>query len=328
MGAFSVSWAAGVAVEGFDESGISAAAQLAAESDIAIVVVGDTAEGVGYDGGASCGEGADRPSLDLPGAQLDLLAAVIATGTPTVVVLVHGRPVTFGTDYGGSNTSKFTLGGAVAPLNERAAAVIAAWRPGCEGGNGLWDILTGAVSPSGRLAQNWPVSVGGAHLGGINPYFQKWCSEECGGFTLGTPYAPLYPFGFGLDYLQVSYGQSSAVVDATNLFVNLTVQVTNADQVRAGDKVVQVYFSQAVSRYVRYRRMLAGFVRVALPVDGSVSASVAVKWRDLSYWDPRAQVMVLEAGSYTFFVCHSSSSADCPSENTHTVVIPTTTTFP
>lgn len=78
-----------------------------------------------YDGAASTGEGADRASTDLAGVQLDLLDAVIGTGVPTVVVLVHGRPVSFGEDHGGAVTSKF---GSV-PLYMRAAAVVAAWRP-------------------------------------------------------------------------------------------------------------------------------------------------------------------------------------------------------
>ena len=98
-----------------------------------------------YDGSASCGEGADRPSLDLPGVQLDLLEAVLATGTPTVVVLVHGRPATFGADSGGAVTSKF----GPTPLTSRMGALVAAWRPGVEGGNALWSLITGAVPQKG-----------------------------------------------------------------------------------------------------------------------------------------------------------------------------------
>jgi beta-glucosidase len=162
---FTVSWAAGVDQQNFDTSGIPAAAALAADSDVAIVVLGDGGESVGYDSSVSCGEGADRPSLDLPGVQLDLLAAVIATGKPAIVVLNHGRPVTFGSDYGGSIVSKFGPG-----LDKQAAAVLAAFRSGCEGGNAIWDVLSGNTSPSGRLPQSWPISVGAVRMPGISPW--------------------------------------------------------------------------------------------------------------------------------------------------------------
>ena len=200
---FNVSYTAGVAVQSTDTAGVQAAVEAAKAADVAVVVVGDTAEGVGYDGGASCGEGADRPSLDLAGVQLDLVSAVIASGTPVIVVLIHGRPVTFGEDYGGAVTSKF---GSV-PLTSRMAGLVAAWRPGVEGGTALWSLLTGAESFSGRLAQSWPRSVGAVHFGGMSPWYQKACSEECPGFTMDLvtaggsldPTAPAFPFGYGLD---------------------------------------------------------------------------------------------------------------------------------
>ena len=99
-GAFEVTWAQGVLQSGFDTSGVGAAAGAAASADLAIVVLGDSGEAVGFDTSVSCGEGADRPSLDLPGAQLELLAALLDTGTPVALVLTHGRPVTFGSCVG------------------------------------------------------------------------------------------------------------------------------------------------------------------------------------------------------------------------------------
>lgn len=325
-GALNVSWAAGVDARGYNTSGIAAAAALAAAADVAVVVLGDGGESVGYDSSVSCGEGADRPSLDVPGAQLDLLEAVVATGTPTVLVLNSGRPVTFGADYGGSLVSKFTAGGAP-PLDKRAAAVLAAFRPGCEGGGALWDVLTGAVSPSGRLPQSWPVAVGGARMPGINPWYLKFSTQGGSGFTLDTPFAPNYAFGHGLDYLQVTVSASAAVVDAAAMRVNVSVALANAAP-RAGKYVVQVYFSQAASRYARFQRMLAGFAKVAVPAGprGEASALVSVPFADLAQWDPAGQTMLLEEGAYTFSVCASSAEATCGKADVHEVVIPATYT--
>jgi beta-xylosidase len=325
-GALNVTWAAGVDARGPDTSGIAPAAALAAAADVAVVVLGDGGESVGYDSSVSCGEGADRPSLDVPGVQLDLLEAVLATGTPTVVVLNHGRPVTFGTDYGGSLVSKFTAGGAP-PLDKRAAAVLAAFRSGCEGGGAIWDVLTGAVSPSGRLPQSWPVAVGGARMPGINPWYLKFSTQGGSAFTLGTPFAPNYYFGHGLDYLSVTVAASSAVVDAAAMRVNVTVSLANAAP-RAGKYVVQVYFSQARSRYARFQRMLAGFTKVAVPAGpgGAAAATVSVPFADLAHWDPVGQTMFLEQGDYTFSVCASSAEATCNKADAHAVVIPQTYT--
>ena len=130
---------------------------------------------------------------------------------------------------------------------------------------------------------------------------------------------------FGLDYLGVSYGASSAVVDASNLCVNVSVALSNSAPV-AGLYVVQVYFSQSLSRYARFQRMLAGFAKVAVPAGpgGAAQASVSIPYTDMAHWDPIGQQMFLEAGEYTITVCTSSDEATCAKANTHSIVVPQT----
>ena len=129
---------------------IPAAVAAAAAADVAIVAVGDSL--------ASCGEWADRDSLDLPGGQLALLAALANTSTPLVVVLINGRAASFGP--GNALLGKF-------------AAVLEAWRPGEEGAQALLDIVRGAVVPSGKLANQWA-----QHVGQMGSGAQPWLARR------------------------------------------------------------------------------------------------------------------------------------------------------
>ena len=330
QGKLKVTYSPGVVVQSVDTSGIAKAADSARAADLAIVVVGDTAEGVGYDGSASTGEGADRPSIALAGVQLDLINEIIATGTPTVIVLVHGRPASFGEDEGGAITSKF---GRV-PLYMQAGAVVAAFRPGVEGGNAIWSLLTGEESFSGRLAQAWPHSAGAAHYGGISPWFEKVCSEECPGLTMDihagmphglslNPTSPAFPFGYGLDYLSVSLLNATVSLNAgyramrtatDDAPITVHVKLHNAAS-RGGSKVVQVYFTPPVSpsRLTRYHHMLGGFAKVPIDAGGDAAVDIPIPARNLAHWVPAESARgesraghTVDAGEYTVYVCHDS----------------------
>ena len=149
---------AGASPDNSNASGIAAAVAAARAADVVVAALGDSLK--------TCGEWGDRDSLDLPGAQLQLLEALLDTGVPVVLVLVNGRAASFG------------------PANAllyRCAAVLEAWRPGEMGAKAIVDILSGAVNPSGKLASQWAQHVG--QLGsGAQPWLQrrvaKWVANE------------------------------------------------------------------------------------------------------------------------------------------------------
>ena len=153
----------------------------------------------------------------------------------------------------------------------------------------------------------------------MSPWYAKACSEECPGFTLNMktegsdsldPTSPLFPFGFGLDYLNISYGSSTVQLSPDASTVSVTVEVISANG-NSGSKVVQVYFSPPPSRVTRYKKMLAGFTKVAVPAHGSTQAVVEFKTTVLGHWDPRLSKHVVDPGKYLAGVCHDSTSARC-----------------
>jgi beta-glucosidase len=178
---------------------IAAAVALHEASDATVLAVGDsTANSAGFSH-ESCGEGADRSSLDLFGQQMQLLEALAASNatTPLIVVLIHGRPVTFGNGANSLDAKADPL--ARNYLLSRADALLAAWRPGEEGGSGIANILWGDVNPSGKLTQAWLSSGSDVHGPG-NPWFQPFQAD---GGTKPNPNkdgysSVLFPFGFGL----------------------------------------------------------------------------------------------------------------------------------
>ena len=195
------------------------AVSLAAESDVAVVVVGTNEEVES--------EGFDRTSLALPGRQDELVSAVAAINPRTVVVVNSGAPV-------------------LLPWANDVAAVLVSWFPGQEFGNALADVLTGAVEPGGRLPVTWPASEEG--LPPVTPVNGELPYDE--GLLIGyrwylaTDRTPAFPFGYGLGYTTWAY-EDMAVNGNT-----VTVTVRNSGT-RAGREVVQVYASRADSRVQR-----------------------------------------------------------------------------
>ncbi len=231
-----------------DESGIAAAADLASSADLAVVAVGDIS---GLFGAGTSGEGCDAPDLALPGAQGALVDAVLDTGTPTVIVMITGRPY------------------AVGDRADRAAAVVQAFLPGEEGGPAMAGILSGAVNPSGRLPVGLPRHAGGQPGTYLTPPLGSW-SE---GVSNLDP-RPAFPFGHGLSYTTFEHTDlrlsNSRIASDGEVVVSSTV--TNTGD-RAGAEVVQLYVHDLVAQVVQPIKRLAGFVKVDLAPGESCTVS-------------------------------------------------------
>ena len=234
-----ISHQAGVPVKVFDTSGIAAAKQVVDGAEMAVIVVGDRA---GLFGEGTSGEGNDVKDLRLPGAQQDLLDACLESNTPCIVISVSGRPYYLG------------------PKIDSAAAVIQAFMPGQEGAAALADVMTGVVSPSGKL----PVQIPDTTSGQPSTYLEP----KYGMSGLGmSPVDAIvkYPFGHGLSYSEFEYSdfQLSANSVAAKDAVSLSLKIKNVGSVKAAD-VVQVYFEDPVATVARPVTQLVDFQKVEL----------------------------------------------------------------
>ncbi|WP_447913505.1 beta-xylosidase/alpha-l-arabinosidase [Microbacterium phyllosphaerae] len=254
----------GCDVEGADRSGIPAAVDAAERADVAIVVVGDRA---GLFGRGTVGEGNDVDDLELPGIQRELVEAVVATGTPVILITMTGRPyvldwalppraVAAGTTTG-LGVVDATAASAPAPAGI-PAALLQTFFPGEEGAPALAGLLSGRVTPSGRLPVSLPRSAG------AQPY--SYLHPVLGGRTDVTSAdpTPARPFGFGLSYTTFEHDglEAPATVAAGETF-RATVRVRNTGGVEATD-VVQLYAHDEVASVTRPVAQLLDFRRLTL----------------------------------------------------------------
>jgi len=273
-----VGYAKGCDVKGDSTAGFAEAVNLARSSDVAVVFVGELAEMVG--------EAASRASLDLPGRQLELVQKIQATGKPTIVVLVNGRPLSIGW------------------IVENAPAILESWMGGTESGNAIADILFGDVNPGAKLPVTFPRSVGqvpiyynhmntGRPPAAENRYTSKYYD---------VPWTPLFPFGYGLSYttfkisnLQLSAPRISAIGKLT-----VSAEVENTGR-RAGDEVVQLYIRDTVASMTRPVKELKGFQRVTLQPGGKRRVEFVLGPEQLGFWN-REMRYVVEPGEFRVMV--------------------------
>jgi beta-glucosidase-like glycosyl hydrolase len=280
----------GCEVMGDDRSAIAAAVAAAREADLALVVVGDRA---GHFKLGTVGEGTDTADLSLPGRQDELVEAVIATGTPTVVVLLNGRP--------------FALGAIAA----RAAAIVEAWFPGQAGADAVVDVLFGDAEPGGRSTVTF------SRRAGAQPVFYNH-KPLATGFPEQDDYGAVFPFGHGLTYTTFEYGQLELSGETVPIAGEITVActVTNVGR-RPGDEVVQLYVRDPVASVTRPVLELKGFVRVSIEPAEQRRIEFTMSCDLLSFTGPDLR-RIVEPG--TIEVKVGSSSADIHLEGTIDVV--------
>ena len=260
---------------------IPEAVAAARAADVAVVCVGDLS-GIFQTG--TVGEGSDVDSLALPGVQQQLLEAVVATGTPTVVVITSGRP--------------YTLGG----LEDRVAAQVMAFFGGEQGGTALAEVLAGVVEPSGRLTLSVPHSAGAA------PYFYNH-KFKSSGTPVAVHFGSRYPFGHGLAYTGFAFedltlGASEVASENGEIRVGFTLRNTGD---RPGVAVPQLYVRDCLSSVVRPVKELKAFTRVPLGPGEARRVTFTVPTDMLAFTGPEG-VRVVEPGAHELMV--GASSAD------------------
>ena len=257
-----------------EQGQIDEAVEAAKNSEIAIVVLGDSSKTVG--------ESASRTSLDLPGRQLELVRAVYAVGKPVIVVLLNGRPISINW------------------VNKYVPGIIEGWFPGAQGGTAIAEVLFGDYNPGGKLTMTFPKTAGQIPYNFPTKPSAQWEGEK------SRVNGALYYFGYGLSYTTFAY--SNLRVTPTqqkasgNVSVSVDVQNTGT---REGTEIVQLYTRDLVSSVTTYEKNLRGFQRVFLKQGETKTITFTLTPADLSLWD-REMKFVVEPGMFRVMIGASS----------------------
>ncbi|MBO5813643.1 MAG: glycoside hydrolase family 3 C-terminal domain-containing protein [Alistipes sp.] len=247
-------------------------------------------------------ENSDR-TFELPNGQLDYLNMVLKYNNNVVVVLNGGGAIE------------------MAPWMSKVKAILMAWYPGQQGGLAISEIITGKISPSGKLpisietklednpcSANYHENVDRIRSKKINPHARVEYRE---GLFVGyrgyekSGVKPLFPFGFGLSYTTFDYSNIKIAKDGKEFVVSFDVK--NTGKV-AGAEVAQVYVGDDECRLVRPAKELKGFEKVMLQPGETKSLSVRLGDEAFRFYDPILREWVVEPGTFTVHV--GASSAD------------------
>ncbi len=261
-----------------DELVLDAAVRLARLADHAVVVVGDHIY--------LTGEARSTATLELVGGQASLLDAVIATGTPTTVVVISGKPLV------------------LPPCVQRAGAVIQAFSPGMQGGRAIAELLLGLIEPSGRL----PISIP-RHAGQL-PVFYNTVRGQHGDRYADLTQEPQFAFGEGLSYTDIQYGDLELHTPTVGRSgtIRASVTLTNAGD-RPAVETVQVYVRDLVTSVTWADRELKTFSQIHLDPGDVTTVDLAVPAHSCSIVTADGR-RVVEPGTFELLVGHSSRLCD------------------
>ena len=283
-----------------DTEGFGEAIEAAAQADAVVVFVGEES--------ILSGEAHSRANIDLPGSQIELLHRLHESGKPVIAVILAGRPLT------------------VQNILEQVDALLYAWHPGTMGGPAIADVLFGVESPSGKLPVTFPKMVGQipiyygqkstgkpatpetyVHLDDL-PVRAVQSAHGMTSHHLDAGYTPLFPFGFGLSYGQISY--SDIELSASSVGMEETVRVeavvTNDGDV-AANEVVQLYVRDLVADVTRPVRELKGFQRLRLSPGESRTVTFELGAGDLAFYG-QDMTLITEPGQFHVWIGGSSDT--------------------
>lgn len=264
------------------------ALQIAGQADVIVAALGESAE--------MSGESSSRTDIGIPQVQKDLLAELLKTGKPVVLILFTGRPL------------------ALQWESENVPAILNVWFGGSEAGDAIADVLFGAVNPSGKLTMTFPQNVGQVpifynHKNTGRPledgkWFQKFRSNY-----LDVSNDPLYPFGYGLSYTQFSYGniRLSDSLLRSGKSITASVSLTNSGSLE-GKEVVQLYIRDMVGSITRPVKELKGFQKVSLKPGESREVTFLIDEEMLKFYNSELK-FAAEPGDFKLFIGTNSRDA-------------------
>lgn len=272
-------------ISNVNAKGVQMARFKASAADVNIVVVGENSQRYSAFG-RTCGENCDRDDLSLPGMQQQLLEAVVASGKPTVVVLMTGRALSIGW------------------AKENANAILNAWEPGQMGGQAIAEVLTGQVNPSGKLPVTVPRNVGQVQTVynyKHSQYSRLFATNETGA---------LWPFGYGLSYSTFEYSDATLSKSEIGVSESLKASVTVTNNgPYDGDDVVQLYIRDEYGSVTRPVKELKAFRRISLKNGESTKVEFDITPEMLQCWGVSEKWSV-EPGDFTILLGSSSSDSD------------------
>ena len=283
-----INYVKGCNVIGDDLNEIDKAVKAAKKSEIALVVLGENEWQKPKKQGTD-GEGYDVATLELTGRQLELVQKIQATGTPTVAILINGRPL------------------ATPWISDNIPAILEAWIPGEKGGAAIVDILFGDYNPSGKLSITVP-----RHAGQLPVYYnykpskKYWLEEGWGNSYADMGKTPLYPFGYGMSYTSFEYNnlQISPGETGTNGKFSISVDMKNVGKL-SGQEVIQLYIRDVLGSVVRPVKELKGFQKIALAPNESKTVKFELGFEELKMLD-RDMNWIVEPGEFDVMIGASS----------------------